>query len=358
MDMKRDYYEDIRLLNTAGGWFWFIVLTATLCVLPLLLPGRTIYLLNNLGIFVIVAVGLNLLVGYTGQISLGHAGFFAIGAYFCFAIMKIFHVPFLIALPASGLIAGGLGYLLGLVALRLEGPYLAIATIGFAEAIVLIIKGIPYFGGGAGMDGPPLSFLGDLIPLRIDAWLNTLTGKYYLIAALAVLFTWGARNLVKTRVGRAFIAIRDSDTAAQTMGVSLTKFKTLAFSVSAFYAGVAGGLFGLNLGRVTPGEFDIILSITFLAMVVVGGTGAILGGVMGALLLGFLEFELKGVGNMPVLGPVMHWLTDVLNMSETGLPEVRYIIYGLIMIGIIVFEPLGLYGIWIRSKRYWRTWPF
>jgi branched-chain amino acid transport system permease protein len=168
----------------------------------------------------------------------------------------------------------------------------------------------------------------------------------------------GARNLMKTRVGRAFVAIRDDDIAAEVMGVNLTIFKTISFAVSAFYAGVAGGLYAFVVSFFDPFTFNLILSIIFLVMVVVGGPGSILGAVMGAALITYLQYDLlKNVEELPYLGNLLvliskKWLTVI------GLANFGSIALGLIMLGIVIFEPLGMFGIWIRIKKYWKTWPF
>jgi len=191
------------------------------------------------------------------------------------------------------------------------------------------------------------------------AWvLKTDVQKYYLILVMTIVMVVGARNILKTRVGRSFVAIRDSDIAAEVIGVNLTVYKTLAFAVSAFYAGIAGGLFGFVLGFFDPFTFNLILSIIFLVMVVVGGLGTIVGGILGATLITYLQYALlKNIAEVPYLGEFLtalskRWFTVV------GLENFSGIAIGLIMIGIIIFEPLGMYGIWIRIKKYWRTWPF
>jgi branched-chain amino acid transport system permease protein len=162
---------------------------------------------------------------------------------------------------------------------------------------------------------------------------------------------------MKTRVGRAFIAIRDSDIAAETMGVNLTLYKTLAFAVSAFYAGVAGGLMAFLLGFINPSSFNFILSIYFLAFVIVGGLGSILGSIMGGVVMTWLLLVLDKVQELPYLGAVLISFSERW-MNLAGLPNIASIIFGLIIILLVVFEPLGLYGFWIRTKIYWKTWPF
>ena len=325
MDMKREYYEDVELFSSNVVLFWSLAFLVFLFTLPIYTPNYYVYLLNLIMVHVILAVGLNILVGYTGQISLGF-----IAAFF--------------------------GFILGLPALRLEGPYLAIATLGFGLTIMHVIGRWDIFGGRMGIHAPPLDIGAPKIGV---SWvLESDISMYYLILIIAIIMVVAARNIMKTRVGRAFVAIRDSDIAAEVMGVNLTTYKTLAFAISAFYAGIAGGLFGFVCGFFDPFTFNFILSIIFLVMVVVGGLGSILGAIMGATLITYLQYDLlKNVSEAPFIGDFLvsiskRWLTVV------GLENFGSIALGLIMIGIIVFEPLGMYGVWIRIKKYWMTWPF
>ncbi|MCX7981691.1 MAG: branched-chain amino acid ABC transporter permease [Syntrophales bacterium] len=351
MDMKRDYYEDVQLFESNVVLFWTVVLLVFLFTLPLYVPSYRFSLFNLVLVHVILAVGLNILVGNTGQISLGHAGFFAIGAYGTTLLMTKLGLPFVLALPLAAFISSAFGFILGLPALRLEGPYLSIATLGFGLTVTHIIGHWDFFGGRTGLQVPPLDLGGGFI-------LKTDVQKYYLILIITIFLVLSARNLLKTRVGRAFVAIRDSDIAAEVIGVNLLIYKTLSFAVSAFYAGIAGGLFGFVLGFFNPEPFNLILSIVFLVMIVVGGLGAIAGSIMGATLITILQYSLlKNIKEVPYVGPFMvdissRWFTVI------GLENLNSIVLGLIMIAIVIFEPLGIYGIWLRIKKYWRTWPF
>jgi branched-chain amino acid transport system permease protein len=356
MDMKRDYYEDIELFSSGTVMVWTAALLILLFTLPLYVPSYNIYLINIILVNIILAVGLNILVGYTGQISLGHAGFFAVGAYGTALAMIHLHLPFLPAILMAALLAAFLGFIIGLPALRLEGPYLAIATLGFGLTIMHVIGRWDVFGGRMGLTSPPLD-----LGLPGSAYSLVIQGDvkiYYLILVITILMVIGARNLMKTRVGRAFVAIRDDDIAAEVMGVNLTVYKTLSFAVSAFYAGIAGGLYAFVVGFFDPFTFNLILSILFLVMVVVGGLGSVLGAVMGATLITYLQYDLlKNVEELPYIGELLvqiskKWFTVI------GLANFASIALGLIMIGIVIFEPLGMFGIWIRIKKYWKTWPF
>lgn len=349
MDMKRSYYEDVQLFSSRVSVFWFCLLMVFLAAFPFLFKNYYVYMANYMAINVIVVVGLNILVGYTGQISLGHAGFFAVGAYGTVIFMTRLHLPFLPALALAGLAAALLGFLLGLPALRLEGPYLAIATLGFGIAVTQVIGKIEIFGERQGLHTPGLA----IGPWRLD----TDRDFYYLLIPLTVVLIAVARNIIRTRVGRAFIAIRDADIAAETMGVNLLLYKTLAFAVSAFYAGVAGGLYAFVLRFVEPELFSMFMSIMFLTMVVVGGLGSIMGAVCGACLVSWLDLQLRNILDMPYVG---QWLRELSTgfFSLTGVSNIQFILFGLILIVIIVFEPLGIYGFWIRTRKYWNTWPF
>ena len=349
MDMKRHYYEDIRLFNSGVAVFWFGLLMVFLAAFPLLFKNYYVYIANYIAINIIVVIGLNILVGYTGLISLGHAGFFAIGAYGTIIFMTQWSLPFLLALPLAALVTALFGFLLGLPALRLEGPYLTIATLGFGLTITQIIGRIELFGGRQGLHAPNLI---------IGPWhLKSDRDFYYLLIPLTVVLTLAARNLIKTKVGRALIAIRDADIAAETMGINLVFYKTLAFAVSAFYAGIAGGLYAFVLRFIEPEIFSLLMSIMFLAMVVVGGLGSIMGSIVGAALLSWLDLQLRNILSIPYIGEWLEGLSKSY-FSITGVSNIQFIVFGAIMVAIMLFEPLGLYGLWLRTKIYWKTWPF
>ncbi len=353
MDIKRSYYEDIELFKSKTVLISSLIFLTFLVFLPWIVAkthvlGISIYLLNLIIIHCIVTIGLNILVGYTGQISLGHAGFFAIGAFTTVMFITKLGIPFLLALPLAAFICAGFGFLLGLPSLRLEGPYLAIATMGFGMATTTTIKHMELFGGRMGMQAPKLYLWG--VPLKDLHY-------YYLILFVAILLIIAAIKLFQTKVGRAFIAIRDSDVAAQTMGVNLSYYKTLSFAVSAFYTGIAGGLYAFILGFINPEGFHIIMSITFLAMVVVGGVGSIMGSIAGATLMTYLDVKLQAIQDIPGLGTLLVNFSEKY-MTMGGISNVAIIVYGLIMILIVIFEPLGIFGIWLRIKKYWKTYPF
>ncbi len=291
-----------------------------------------------------------------GRFPLGHAGFFAIGAYATVLLMTNLQIPFFIAIIAAAFIAAFFGFILGLPALRLEGPYLTIATLAFGLAIMHVIGHTEFFGGRQGLMAPPLDL--GIPQLGWSFVLSSETSKYYLVLIITILMVLFAINILKTKAGRAFVAIRDSDIAAEVIGINLTMYKTLSFAVSAFYAGIGGGLFAFVLGFFDPFTFNLILSIIFIVMIVVGGLGSVMGSITGAALITYLMYDLfKNVNEAPYVGPLFVAFSERW-MTITGMDNFNYIALGLVMIGIMLFEPLGMFGAWIRIKKYWKTWPF
>lgn len=327
MDLQTDYTREIRLFKSRATKVWFTFLLAILLIIPAVSEGYAVYLVTLAVIHIIIAIGLNLLVGHTGQISLGHAGFVAIGAYVSSLLMLKLDLPFALALPAAGLAAGLSGLLVGFPALRLTGPYLAVATLGFGIAIgQTLVRWESVSGGSIGIHPPKPSF-GPLV-------LHSETHLYYLTMVIMLFMTIGAVNLTKSKFGRAFIAVRDSDVAAQAVGVNLPLYKTLAFAISAFYAGIGGSLMGHLIGYISPESFSPLASIYFLSMIVIGGLASILGSVLGAILLTALPHFLSGIKNLPL------------------------VIYGACLILVVMIEPSGLKGRWGKTRLYWQMWPF
>ncbi len=345
MDMKRHHYEDVQFLHGWANKFWFAVFVVLVIAAPYMFPAQ-LFLISLIGVNIIIALGLNILTGNTGQISLGHAGFVAIGAYTTVVLMQSWMIPFPAALIAGGILAMLFGVILALPALRLEGPYLAIATLAFGIAIKIILGNIPGLGGHNGISviGMDLGF----------TMITSEVGIYYVIAGIALVMGIAARNIVKSRVGRAFQAIRDSDIAASAAGINLAGYKTMSFMISAFYAGIAGGLWAVLLGYINPNMFEFVVSIEYFAMVVVGGLGFVAGSVMGAAAVTYLRVNSDNLNSVPVIG----WLLDLMSIDLTVQTGVTWVITGIVLILVVVLEPLGLYGIWLRIKIYWRTWPF
>lgn len=254
------------------------------------------------GLNIILAASLNLINGYTGQFSLGHAGFMAVGAYVGVVLTTNFQMPFPIALLAGGVSAGLLGALIGLPTLRLRGDYLAIATLGLGEIVRIVIINVPYVGGAAGFKG-------------IQHLTNFTWVFFIMLAALFII-----KNFVNSRHGRACLAIRENEIAAESMGIYTTKYKVLAFTIGAFFAGVAGTLFGHNMYILSPASFTFMQSFNILIMVVMGGLGSMTGSIAGALVVTFLSAALA------------------------SFPNARMIIYALALILLMFYRPQGLFG--------------
>ena len=274
-------------------------------VLPpiLRIPGYFQYTINLTGIYMIVAVGLNLLLGYTGQISIGHAAFMAIGAYTSALLVMKAGWSFWLGVPAGGVVACLIGMILGLPALRLHGHYLAIATLGFGVAVTQIMSTMELTGGYSGIMPPPPTVFGtDIWGGPIDIFRMTLEGdliKYYIVLLFVAITFYLARNIVKSRTGRAFMAIRDSEVAAKAMGVDISKFKVISFGMSAFFTGIAGGLYAHLVGFISPHDFNLGMSLNFFAMIVIGGMGSLRGAIYGAIFMTMVPELFSRIQNLP-----------------------------------------------------------
>jgi branched-chain amino acid transport system permease protein len=255
-------------------------------------------------------------------------------------------VPFLLALPAAGAVAAAFGLLLAVPALRLRGPYLAIATLGFGLAVTQILARLELFGGHTGLIVPEAA-LGPIV-LGGDA------SVYYLCVGTAFALALAARNLSVTRVGRALRAIRDSEIAAAAMGVDVAYYKSLSFALSAAYAGVAGALLAIVTGFISPDMFTFTLSLLVLAMVVVGGLGTVSGAVLGSLLIGYLSLKMDAFQELPFVGVALETLSERY-LSTAGLPSVGWVVTGLLIIVTLLVEPRGLHGLCARAARLGRS---
>jgi branched-chain amino acid transport system permease protein len=338
---KVSYRQDMALFQSLWVKVWLGILILLLLVSPYLLSRYQLSILIEMGIAVIGALGLNLLTGYTGQISLGHGAFLAIGAYTSGLLTGKLDLPFLLSLPLSGLMAAGLGLIVGIPSLRLKGLYLALGTLAFGFIVEYIIFHWDLTQGDMGMAVKRIRLGGFTI--------KTEKAYFYFIMIFAAGALICAKNLVRTKIGRCFVAIRDRDIAAEAMGIPLAKYKIMAFGISAFYGGIAGCFMAHYQRWIVPGSFDISLSIAYIAMIILGGLGTILGSVLGAILI----------------TGIPHWityLTDVFKESYPALSglivDLKLGIFGLIIVLTLLFEPQGLFGIYRKVKLYWKTWPY
>ena len=327
----------LSLFRTRAGLPALIAFCLALCSLPLFASSYWLDVLCRIGIATIGAMGLNILTGSTGQISLGNAAFLAVGGYATAALAGRFALPFFVVIPLSGAIAAVTGMLFGIPSLRLRGLYLAMATLA-AHFIVLFVAvhWESVTGGVNGLAVPAPSLFG--VELDDDRRL------FLLILPLAVLLLLFARNLARTRPGRAFIAIRDQDIAAEVIGIDVFRTKLISFAVSSFYVGVAGSLLAYQARLISPENFPITLAIDYLAMIIVGGLGSVLGSVLGATFITLLP-ELLRVGSSSLAGryPAMVELFASLKMG----------VFGLTIILSLAFQPQGMAARW-HSLKIWR----
>lgn len=314
-------------------------------IFPFITGNYILSIANLIGIAVVGAQGLNILVGYAGQVSLGQGAFMAVGAYTAGVLFDRFGLSFWIGIPAAGFMTAIIGSFFGIPSLRVKGLYLAIATLA-AQFIIewVLLHGSWITGKGAQsaliISDPGIGGFVFGSELR----------KFYFILFFAVLATVIAQNLARTRIGRAFVAIRDQDIAAEIMGVDIFRYKLLAFAISSFFVGVAGALWAYYTNVVSYEHFTIETSIQYLAMIIIGGLGSIQGPILGAVLLTLLPTVLR----------------EVLDLfKDWGFPGIvgyiaylRELLFGVVIVIFLIFEPEGLYKIWRRFKDYFRLWPF
>lgn len=337
------YNKDTAIIRTKTQWVLFIALLLFLLTLPLYLSRSWLDTINLIGITIIAVVGLNILVGYCGQLSIGHAGFMAVGAYTTAILSTSFGIPFIVALLLSGISAGLIGLLFGMPSMRVKGFYLAITTIA-AQFIIIWIANhwTDVTHGSMGLGVAPAS----IGPLVFD----TETKQYFLIISIAALCVLFATNLARSRIGRAFIAIRDNDLAAEVMGINVFSYKLLAFFLGCFFAGIAGSLFAQRSGNITPDAFTFEQSILYVGILIIGGLGTSTGPILGAGVMGLLLYR--------VLGDISP-LIEKISFMPTGLSSgLSPMIFGAVMIILLVLEPRGLAHLWSLFKASYRMWPF
>lgn len=335
------YGAEERLWNSSTQRWAMAAFVLILFAMPFWASKYLLAMACIIGIHVIATLGLNLTTGNAGLISLSHGAFLGVGCYVVAYLAKL-GVPFYVTLPVAGLIAASLGVVVGLPSLRVKGIYLAIATLAAHFLLSFVFREwVPVTGGIQGTQIPKATVFG--YPLTGDR------DNFYLIFAVVLGLGIAARNLGRTYLGRAFIAVRDRDISAEILGVDLLRTKLQAFAIGAFYAGVAGGVLGYFYGAITPEYFSLTLSIFYLAAVITGGLGSVLGSVLGAVFMTFVPELLRLVANLGA--QTFPGLTAiVLPMGQ--------VVFGLLIIGFLVFEPHGLTAIWRRIRHVFHIWPF
>ncbi|WP_373765244.1 branched-chain amino acid ABC transporter permease [Delftia acidovorans] len=338
--LKESYIADAALYDSRTQRIWLAMAGALLLLFPFMASDYWLYLACLVSINVAGATGLNILTGYTGLVSLGQAAFMGLGAYTVAIVQARWGTPVLFNLLAGGFVAMLGGIVVGLPSLRVKGLYLAIATIAASFIAHFLFANLRLTGGTAGLTLQPATVFGVV--------LDTSFRLYWVIVPVTLLMLLGAANLFRTRIGRAFIAIRDRDISAEVLGIPLLRYKLLSFGLSSFYAGVAGGLWAYFFRVVTPESFPLLMSIFFLAAIIVGGMGSILGGILGAVF-------------MTMVPELLKLIVDLLpGGSELAvfLSPVRTMVFGLLIIVFLVFEPQGLAQMWRRLRRFFHLWPF
>jgi branched-chain amino acid transport system permease protein len=355
---KTSYEQDIKLFRDKVDSFWYALLAVVALVLPAVMSDYYVGESTWVFIYAICGVSLMVLVGYTGLVSLGHAAFLGIGAYTHAYFLQV-GVPWIGALVLAVLITTAFGLLVGLPALRMTGIYLAIATLAFSVIIQEVFsRWESVTKGFAGMAVAKPVIFG--IPFTSDR------AFYYLCLFFLAVTLWLTRNLLRAPTGRAWVAIRDSEIAAQSMGVNLAIYKTIAFAYSAALMGLAGALFAHKIAFLAPDIFTILLSIQLLLLVIIGGLGSLHGAIFGAIFVALLPpviailrdaipatmADVAAATSLSFIGAIGNGIGNFLRK-----PGVEAGIFGLILVLVILLEPLGMYGRWMKIKIYFSTFP-
>jgi branched-chain amino acid transport system permease protein len=334
---KTRYEQDLALFKHGGQKFWYGVLLLALLAAPTAFSEYFISQLVFVWIYSVVGLGLMLLVGFTGQVSLGHAAFLAMGAY-TEAYLQLRGWPFVFSLASAALVAGLTGVVVGLPALRVKGIYLSIATLAFGFIVEeAVTRTDSITGGNTGITLGSLEVFG----LQI----NSEARFYYVSLVILILCILGVMNLMRSPTGRAFVAIRDSEISAQSMGIHLARYKTIAFALSAALTGIAGALYAHKLRFLSPEQFTILQSIELLIMIVIGGLGSIYGAIFGAAFWILAQ---------QLIVTAKDWLPPGIG-QQTGLQPT---IFGIFLVACVLFEPLGIYGMWLKIRTFLEIFPF
>ena len=334
---KTGYEQDLRLAKHDGHRFWYGLLGLLLLAAPWLLSEYLLAQLTFILIYSVVGLGLLMLAGFTGLFSIGHAAFLGVGAY-TQAVLTQMGWPFPAAMAMAGLLSAAVGVVVGLPALRVKGIYLGIATLSFGFIVEEVFaRWESVTGGNTGKTvGAP----------QMWGWAaDTGASFYFVCLVVTVVATLACLNLLRSPTGRAFVAIRDSEISAQSMGIHLAYYKTLSFAISAALAGIGGALYAHQIRFLTPDQFNIIQSIDLLLMVVIGGLGFIHGVFLGATFL---------IGLPQAISVVKDFLPEAIGNA----PGLKAVVYGAVLVAFVLFEPMGLYGRWLKIRTYLQLFPF
>ena len=345
--LKTTYEADMALYPLPiARWTVLVFAVIFFGIIPLGLHEYYLSIANLVWIAAVGALGLNILVGYTGQVSIGHGAFMSVGAYTAANLANRLDSPWPVNLLAGGLMAALIGAIVGIPSVRIKGLYLAIATLAGQLIIEWTINHVTFISGGVQASI-------EVARPRLGPWvLSSQRAMYYFLLVFVVLAIVGTMNLMRSRVGRAFIAIRDQDIAAEIIGINIFRYKLLAFAISSFYAGVTGVLYTYYLGIANYEQFQIGVSIDYLAMIIIGGLGSVLGSIFGAFFVTLLPIVIRYA--MEAFGGVFFDPQTVLNL----IPNLRLMLFGALIIFFLIVEPDGLNRLWRNIRNYFRIWPF
>ncbi len=334
---KTSYEQDLRLAKHGGHRFWYGLLLLALFVAPLLLDDYLLAQVTFVLIYSIVGLGLMLLAGFTGLFSLGQAAFLGVGAY-TQAYLASHGWPFPLSLLMAALLSAAVGIIVGLPALRVKGIYLGIATLSFGFIVEEVFARWESVTGGNA---------GKMVGLiEIFGWQADSTASFYFICLVITIgCTLLCLNLLRSPTGRAFVAIRDSEVSARSMGIHVARYKTTSFALSAAFAGIGGALYAHQIRFLTPDQFNILQSIDLLLLVVIGGLGSIHGAFLGAIFL---------IGLPQLISAVKDYLPDFIGQA----PGLKSVVYGIVLVAVVMFEPMGLYGRWLKIRTWLQMFPF
>jgi len=341
-EFRTTYQSDMTIFPTPLARRVAVVSVIGLLFAPLVLNAYQLNLLIQIGYYGIAALGLNIVVGFTGQISLGHAAFFGLGAFASAWLSNNSGIPVFFCIPLAGLATMAVGLLVGIPAGRIKGLYLAIATLASQYILEDFFARADWFtGGSAGAMASPFTLFGYMF--------NSDRSYFYVVLTYVVVMYLAGTNLLRSRDGRAFVAVRDHYLSAEIMGINLNKYRILSFGISSFYAGIGGALFGHYLGFVSAEGFTLLLSIQFLGMVIIGGLGSVMGSLLGTIF-------------MVLLPEVMEFGVHLVGSNNSALTQalayIKEMAIGLAIILFLIFEPDGLSHRWKMIKNYWKLYPF
>jgi branched-chain amino acid transport system permease protein len=343
---KTTYLQDSSVFATSAEFVSLLILLAVLIVVPFVIPSSLLFTIDTILVYCIAVLGLNITTGYTGLINVGQAAFLGVGAYTAAVFATMLGLPFYVTIPLGGVVGAIIGGIVGLPSLRLKHLYLAIATISFQQIFQWSVGHSPFLLQGQSINMPKPVIFGTEIGflLHNKFW-------YFVTLAFLIVLTLIWRNLMRSRFGRALVAVRDNDRAADAMGIDPGSTKVMSFMIGSFYAGIAGGLFAYLYRGAQVEDYTLGVSIKFLAMAIVGGLGSLPGSFFGAAFLEFLDQAATSFGS---------YLSSVLpSISGVDIGSaMRPLTFGLVIVLFLIFEPRGLANFWRLIRTYFKNWPF